>query len=72
MTDVLDIKTVTTLPIVPLDHPAFLAEVMEHAEPERIPFTQSGDPWWAVLIVILGSLAAIGSGSFMITLQLFR
>lgn len=72
MTDVLDIETITTLPIVPLEHPAFLDEVMEHAEPERIPFTRAGDPWWAVFIVILGALTAIGSGSFMITLQMFK
>jgi hypothetical protein len=70
MTDVLDIETVTTLPILPLEHPVFIEQVFNKAEPERIPFTRDGDPWWAILIVVLGALVAIGSGSFIISLQL--
>lgn len=70
----LDIETVTTLPILPLEHPVFIEQILNKAEPERIPLTQPhpSDPWWATLVMILGALAMIGSGSFIITLQLLK
>lgn len=65
--DMLSIETITTLPIVPLEHPAFIEEVLR---PEPRPRSHRPDPIWAQVLVILGSLFLVCSGSFIITTQL--
>jgi hypothetical protein len=71
MTDVLDLETVTTVPIIPLEHPAFIEAALTPEEPENGWFRES-DPWWFVCMVLIGALCSIGSGTFMIALQLKR
>lgn len=56
--DMLSIETISTLPIVPLEHPAFTEE------------RPKPDPIWAQVLVILGSLLLVCSGSFIVTTQI--
>jgi hypothetical protein len=67
--------TVTTVPLTPAATRVmtFWEEVLR-AEAERpmMDAKPSGDPIWAVALVLIGSLLSVGAGSFLITIGLGR
>jgi hypothetical protein len=73
MTDL--IETVTTVPLVsPLDVSPFWEGVLREdtvAQP-HLDAKRPGDPLWALVLVLLGSLVLVGTGAFLITVGLGR
>jgi hypothetical protein len=64
--DMMELETVTTVPVQPTSHWVF--DAMLDAAPKA--HRRSGDPLWLVALVLLGAFLAIGAGSFLITLHL--
>lgn len=63
--NIMELETVTTIPVLPLDHPAFLDEVLQdprsHRRPRRVPL-------WASVCVYVGGALSVGVGAFFITM----
>jgi hypothetical protein len=79
MDDLLD--TVTTVPLVTAEtaqlerpnHFSFWEAVLRDvAEQPQSAAKRPGDPIWAVVLVLAGSLALVGAGAFLITIGLGR
>ena len=77
MTDL--IETVTTVPLVRPDttgtevYPFWEAVLREGTrEYPHLAVERRGDPIWAVVLIMLGALALVGSGAFLLTIGLSR
>lgn len=71
MEDMLD--TVTTVPLTPspsgiLTFWEAMLQEQDRVEAARMAAKRSGDPLWAVVLILVGSALSVGVGAFIITL----
>ena len=64
------LETVTTVPIAPLDHPAFIEEALQ--TPPRATRSAERLPLWVKVCLLFGGLFLVGAGSFFITVGVLR
>lgn len=65
-------ETVTTVPLVPAETSPFWEGVLREGTVEHphLDGERRGDPLWAVVLIVLGALASVGAGAFLITIGL--